>query len=219
MTDADHHAALAARWRPILETIVPIVFWNTVPGTTVSNAVAEDWTRCDLVLTTPKDFSRRSKADVKPLLDRTGLYDTLPEALPPRTPDIARIRYLIHEFIRVLGLLPVVIGRGEYLVAVKGTELQRDHLIGLLKESARPPARGGMLHLSKDLPSDQIAMLEALPYPRPVRDEVIAAHVAIAAAFLPRARALASELAIEWPERFEAATRRRLREDLDLDVG
>jgi hypothetical protein len=39
---------------------------------------------------------------------------------------------------------------------------------------------------------------------------LVDAHIAIARAFFPLARALASRLGIAWPDEFEAATRRHL---------
>ena len=72
------------------------------------------------------------------------------------------------------------------------------------------PDRGGMLHLSRLLAPDRMAALEALPHPRPGREEAIAAHVATARAFLPLARRMTAELGLPWPEAFEAAMRARL---------
>ncbi|MGP1394672.1 MAG: hypothetical protein ACTS3R_04100 [Inquilinaceae bacterium] len=76
------------------------------------SAVTDDWLRCDLIIVTPDRFARRSRDGLRPLPDRDGLYDSLPETLAPRQPDPARIARLIDEFIRVLGLVAIVVGRG-----------------------------------------------------------------------------------------------------------
>ena len=47
------------------------------------------------------------------------------------------------------------------------------------------PDRGRMLHPSRLLTPDRMAALDALPHPRPGREEAIAAHVAIVRAFCP----------------------------------
>lgn len=154
---------------------------------------------------------------MRPLFDRSGIYETLPEDLPPATPDPKRVSYLIHEFIRVLGLMTVGIGREEYVTLVKGSALLRDLLTDLMLEECPLPDRGGALHLSRLLKTDQMALLEALPYPGPKREALIEAHIAIAEAFFPMARRLAIQLSVEWPHRFEAATRQHLATELGIE--
>ena len=81
-------------------------------------------------------------------------------------------------------------------------------------EQVPDPDPGGALHLSRLLPPDEMRMLEGLPFPRPVRSEVIQAHMAVAREFFPRARILASQVGLAWPEAFEAAARRKLERQL-----
>lgn len=208
---ADHHAAAASRWRETLESIVPVVFWNQAGrGSVLVNAITDDWLRCDLIIVTPDAFGRRSRDRLRPLFDRDGLYESLPETLTPSQPDPARVARLIGEFIRVLGLAGVVVGRGEYFTAVYGAGLQREALMNLMLEEVTVPDPGGALHLSAVLPPDRMAVLLALPCPKPDRDEVIAAHIEIARQFFPRARVLSATLGIDWPEAFETAARRTL---------
>lgn len=187
------------------------------------NAVTDDWLRCDLIIVTPDRFTGRSRDRLRPLFDRDGLYDALPDTLTPRQPDPARVARLIGEFIRVLGLLSVVVGRREYFTAVYGAGLQREALMNLMLEEVTVPDPGGALHLSTVLPADRMAVLSALPCPRPDRDEVIAAHIEIARQFFPRARVLAATLGVDWPGAFEAAARRALRrqfgDEYDVDWG
>lgn len=214
---ADDHATLAADWRQRLEAITPIVFWQELSrGGVVINAISERWLRCDVSLATPDTFSHRARNLVVPLIDRDGLHAALPETLPPRSPDAGYVRYVIHEFIRMLGLLPVGAGRGEYVTMVLGVGMMRGHLEGLLMQDVTTPDPGGILHLSKLLPADQMQLLESLPYPGPDRDALIAANLAIAREFMPRARAMADRLGIAWPEAFEAATRKRVQETLGV---
>ena len=94
---------------------------------------------------------------------------------------------------------------------MKGAELLRDLLRDLMLEACPLPDRGGMLHLSRLLTPEQMAVLETLPFPRPEREEAIAAHVATAAVFLPLARRMTDELDLHWPTAFEKATRAHLR--------
>jgi predicted nucleotidyltransferase len=207
----EHHAALAARWREALNAVTPIVFWNELNrGVLVINAISDEWLRCDLTIAARDSFGRRAKNLVRPLIDRIGLYDTLPDTLPPKQPDAGTVRYLIHEFIRMIGLLPVAAGRGEYVTMVLGVGMMRGLLETLLMQDVTHPDPGGILHLSKLLPPDQMQLLASLPYPGPERDALIEANFEIARQFMPRARAMAKRLDIAWPDAFEEATRRRL---------
>ena len=59
-------------------------------------------------------------------------------------------------------------------------------------------------------------MLEALPYPGPDREAIVAAHLAIWAVFAPRARALTARIGGTWPDAFEAAMKARLKAELGV---
>jgi len=215
LVDADHHAEIAARWRLILENITRVVFWNEQGRDAVLlNAITYEWLRCDMLIIAPPAFASRAKNLVRPLVDPEGFFDRLPPALDRKAPDAGRVAYLINEFIRVLGLLSVVVGRAEYLVAVTGAGHLREHLTNLMLEEISPPDRGGALHLSRLLPARHMDVLHALPFPTPERASVIEAHIAVARQFFPRARALASNLGIVWPEEFETATRDHLQRAL-----
>ncbi len=218
IADEPHHARIAEAFRSVLGSEHKIVFWNEFRrGGTLLNAITESWLRCDLYVVERARFVRRSRATVKPLFDRSGIYDDLPEHLPPARPDPKRISGLIHEFIRVLGLMTVGMGRGEHVTMVKGVGLLRDMLTDLMLEECPVPDRGGILHLSRLLDADQMAVLENLPYPGPEPEALIEANVAVAEAFFPIARRLAGELEIAWPEDFEAATRRHLYVELGME--
>lgn len=209
---------VADHWRSALQQITPIVFWNELNrGGLILNAISHEWLRCDLSIVAPDGFGRRARDLVKPLLDRDGIYRVLPATLPPRQPDPRTVSYLIHEFIRMLGLMPVALGRGEYVTMVLGVGMIRGHLETLLMQDVTTPDPGGILHQSKLLPPEQMQMLAALPYPGPQREALIEANFAIAREFMPRARTMAQRLNIEWPEAFEAATRQRLKATLGLN--
>ena len=212
------HAEVAAAWRRLIESIAPVVFWNEINfgSSLLLNAVTEDWLRCDVVIMQPSSLRGRAQDTVKPLIDRDGIYASLPETLPPAQPDPKRVRHLINEFIRVLGLLPVAIGRREYVLGVTGTGLLRDLLTQLLLQEVTIPDKDGALHLSRLLPDDQMKMLADLPYPRPDEAQVIEANVALARAFFPRARRLAERIDLPWPTAFEEATRRNLERRLGI---
>lgn len=215
-----HQAGFALRWREALQAIIPIVFWKDANrGGLIMMAVSADWLRCDINVAAPGHLGQRAKDRLKPLIDRDGVYDRLPDRLPLKTPDPQVVHYLIHEFIRMLGLLPVCLGRREYVTMVLGVGMMRGHLEALLMQDLTDPDPGGILHQSRLLPPEQMHLLAALPYPGPDRAALIEANIEIARHFMPRARAMAKRLDVIWPEAFEAATRHRLRTTLGEAAG
>lgn len=221
---ADHEVAAAA-WQRAVESISPVVFWNRrVDTARLLNAITEDWLRVDLYMVTPAAFlerssaARYSRATLVSVIDRDGVFEDLPATTPGGTADRRQIEYIISEFIRVLGLIAVGMGRGEHVLGVTGAGLLRDLLVRLMIEETLSPERGGALHLSRTLTERQMAELTALPYPGPTRAEVLQAHWALARSFFPRARRIALKLDIEWPSAFEDATRRHLERSFGAEM-
>jgi hypothetical protein len=209
--DAGDQPGFVAPWRRHLDRIAPLVMFRSQTGqeTTLTNAITEDWQRVDLFLETTDRFLQRPAGSV------LALHDPLQwiAALPPANPDTAALRRRVasvtEEFIRVLGLLHVGLGRKEHVLCMIGAGLLRDHLITLMKAEAGTLDEGA-LHPSKSLPAADMATLEALPCPVPTRASALKVHLALANAFLPRARAWHQRHDVAWPTSFEAATRLRL---------
>ena len=221
VVEREAQEGFGARWRATFEAITPVVFWYAPRGIrTLISAITQDWLRCDLYMVAPDSLEGRAKSTLTPLIDPDDLHSALPDDLPPGASKPARVRGLIEEFIRVLGLLPVAMGRGEHVVAARGAGLLRDKLIDLMLEDAALPGGHGALHLSRLLPPEDMACLAALPPARPDRPDV-EAHLATARAFIPRARRMARDLGVPWPEAFAAATARHLEAELQvrLDLG
>ncbi len=107
-------------------------------------------------------------------------------------------------------------GRKEYINGVLGVFHLRNKLVDLMIEETAVPNRGGILHLNRLITDDQKALLVSLPPAVPNRDAMIDAHLAYAAAYLPRARMRAKALNVEWPERFEDVTWARLKDTLGI---
>lgn len=215
----ERHEAVAVQWRRALGEFSEVVYWAKPFGkSSLVNAITRDWTRVDLIMIDRATFldpsyatrSRHSQSTLRAVLDRDDLLSRLPPHPPSPAPDKARVEYLIAEFIRVLGLIAVGLGRNELVLGVMGAGLLRDLLTRLMVEETCSPERGGMLHLSRTITPEQMRELEALPCPGPRRAEILAAHWATAKAFFSRARPLAAKLGVDWPETFEQATREHL---------
>ena len=207
--------AVIAAFRTSRPDLPEQVFRQLVHGRIVSS-ITPDWDRFDLSFLTPAEFA---------VQDGTGLRRLLGEddPPPPREPGAdtgapARVAAIVHEFIRVLGLLPVAVGREEWLAAQQGYELLRKMAVDLILEAnGVPPGARGAKRLNAYLRPEQRAALEAIVPPAASGETIIAANRQIARLFFAHARPLADRLELEWPAAFEAATRTRLHADLGLE--
>lgn len=210
--------AVSTLWRDAVAQTGEIVLWwdrTTVP--VLINAITADWTRTDVIILKPDQMGHHTQAGLKPLFDHKGLHRTLAKAPGPAQPNTGKFRYQIEEFIRILGLLHLAVGREEYINGVLGVFHLRAALVDLMIEETAAPHRGGILHLNRLITDEQKAVLTAMPAPVPEREGMIAAHLAYAAAFLPRARMRAQALGMDWPARFEDVTWARLKDSLGID--
>lgn len=215
--DADR-AGFLADWPATCDRITPTVYRERLGGAPVVTHVTPEWLRFDVSVGVPGDVAGRSGTGLAVLFDRAGLAARLRPDAPPLAPDPDRIAALATEFLRVLGLLPVVVGRGEYVVGVSGAGLLRTLLVRLMLEDVAVPDRGGALRLVGLLPPDRLAVLAGLPPAAATRESVVAAHLACARAFLPLGRQLAARTGAGWPAAMEAACRRHLADTLGVDV-
>lgn len=218
VTDGGASDDVAAIWKDAVGKTGDIVLWwdrTTVP--VLINAITADWTRTDLIILKPEQMQVHAQNTLKPLFDHDGLYERLRETAVPPAPNPDRFKRQIEEFIRILGLLHLAAGRKEYINGVLGVFHLRNLLVDLLIAETNAPNRGGVLHLNRLITDAQKEVMTALPPAVPTRDAMIAAHLAYAAAYLPRARKRAVQLDVAWPEQFEAATWAKLQETLGVE--
>lgn len=215
--DAADVAACVADYKLPRPGLPPAVLAFDVYGVVVSSITA-GWARFDIHFATPDQIARMDASGWRPL---TGEAAPLP--LPPpaaNDPGAApRIAALVTEFLRVLGLLPVAVGRQEWIASQQGFDLLRRMLIDLmLEENGHGRTARGAKRLNGFLTAEQRELLEAIVPPPANRDALVQANAALAHVFLARARPLAERVGAAWPEAFEAATRRHLMIELDLEV-
>jgi hypothetical protein len=200
-----------------LSAIADTVLVNPLYGGAVLNVVTAGWDRFDLSFISADSLGRYDGSGLKPLFNKIGAE---PQVQPrtPYQPPPEKIAGMIREFLRILGLLAVVAGREEYVMAVSGVELQRRGLIDLMIEDNRiaPQDRGGALHLRRLLRPEQLALLASLPPVNADRDTILAVNAALTRLYLPIARRVAAEVGAPWPGALEQATRRKLKEALGL---
>lgn len=209
---------IAALWREaIAETGEIVLWWDRAPVPVLINAITADWTRTDVIILKPSQMSAHAQDALTPVIDRDGIYAFLLGTAPARTLTPATLRRQVEEFIRILGLLHLAVGREEYINGVLGVYHLRNQLVELMIDETQAPHRGGILHLNRLITEAQKATLTALPPPVPERQAMIDAHLAYASAYLPRARRRAAQVGLEWPERFEAVTWNRLKQSLGVE--
>ncbi|WP_274627655.1 hypothetical protein [Arvimicrobium flavum] len=209
----------SALWRDAVGRTGEIVlWWDRQVKPMLINAITDAWVRVDVLIVKPDQVAGHARDGLRVLFDRDGIFDRLPASLGPAVPNPPRLKWQIEEFVRIVGLLPLAMGRQEYLNSVTGAFYLRNLLIDLFIEETGAPNRGGALHLNRLITEEQKELLRALPPFLPTRDAMLAAYLEHAAIYLPRARRLATKLGVEWPERFEAATRAHLGRELAIEL-
>jgi len=211
--------AIATRLRSVLLEHGDLVLWRdrTVAPVLV-NAILAPATRVDALILKPDQLARHTQDGTLALYDPDNIYQTLSPTAQPAQRDVKRLAYQFEEFIRILGLLPLVIGREEYINGVTGVMHLRTLLIDLLIAEANVPYRGGALTLNRRLTAEQRDLLSVLPPLIPTRDGVLEAHRGYASAYLHRAHAFAHAKDIPWPEAFEDATLSHIGQSLGLRI-
>ena len=100
------------------------------------------------------------------------------------------------------------------------TGMLRRMLTDLLVIEMNHADTGGMLHLSRLLDGERMALMETIPVADRSIASILASQAALAHAFLPRAKTLYRALGMDWPDKFEAATRRTLSHHIpSFDTG
>ena len=215
LVEDQDRAACIADYRADHPGLPPLVLSHVVYGRVLA-AITPDWERFDLSFLTAPELPSQDGAALKLLLGDPG------QTPPPRAQGPSALQPLgplVTEFLRVLGLAPVAVGRGEWLTMQQGVELLRHMLIDLmLLENQVPPGSRGAKRLNAFLTNDQRAWLEALPPPLAEREALIAANTMLARQFLAHAKPLAAKLGTPWPTAFEDATRRHLKATLSLEI-
>ncbi|MGZ5932950.1 MAG: nucleotidyltransferase domain-containing protein [Rhizomicrobium sp.] len=201
-----------------LSMVANVVRINIVSGR-VLNAITDLWARFDLTFVKPNEFAVMPLAAARPLINR-GTPQRVFAAPPPYKTTAPRVLQLSNEFIRVIGLTPVGIGREEFTILQEGVGLLRRMTLDLMLEAngIGPQARGGALHMNLFLTQEQRRTLESVPPVGATRESVIAADIALARIFLPLAKKLAAETGAPWPSLFEDATRAHLARTLGAQI-
>lgn len=196
-----------------------IVFSKLILKSRTINTINEDWGRCDITIVDKSNLSEVIATNVKTLFDKNNATDLLPSKnLVSNYNILYELRENTEEFIRILGLLPVVISRQELAVAQSGVFVLKDKLIRLMLLENKGHVKRGALSIKKSLSAEQYALLEHMPVVSVSEDSIIKGHEYLAHYYLSKAKVLCSDYGIEWPSRFEEATLLNIKDKIGLDL-
>lgn len=184
------------------------------------NFVADDWKRFDLNIFS-KDAIRRSKLrGLRALFDKDGLDLPVGHGEPPKTEATAEeVDFTVSEFIRVLGLLPVVIHREDLVGAVSGSGLLREHLIRLLQYEQTGRTRTGALNETKSLSAAAVQALLGLPALCAEASSIRDFNHSCWDIFIRFGPQISERYHAKWPDQLVEAVRSRLARDLGMKLN
>ncbi|HEY7781714.1 MAG TPA: hypothetical protein VIC85_16050 [Ktedonobacterales bacterium] len=214
---ADAFAALrdgTRRWRDLVETVAPVVWarrWPGPPDELILGAITTKYVRFDLVLQSADDLRPRHLVAARALFDKDGLAERLTLTVPEARDPLAALPEVVDEFIRLVGMLPIVVGRDDVPIGMEGQMGLHGLLIALLlMEGGIDRMASGKRHVAALLDAEQRAVLASVPTLAPTMASVVEGRLAYARIFLPRARRLMAAHGLTYPQAFEDTTRAHL---------
>lgn len=219
-SDIDLHLAVrepegfdAIEW---LDSQVHLVLSDAIPGLTGAFiCLTSDWIHIDVnVHASASD--RASDGARRVLLDRGGLMEDSPnDQRRPGQPFFPRQD--VQIFLYFLGKTVASVHRGDLIALSRATAMMRDRLlVNLLLAENGVPNESISKRIGQHLSDDQIQCLQSVPAFGLSEIGLREAQQSIAAVYLGRARKLAENCAATWPLELEQATRRLLRDELQM---
>ena len=209
-------------WQDLLNQVAPLVWkhrWPGPPDEAILGAITADYLRFDVVVQSTRDTRSRTLEAARLIFDKDGEAEHFPLTTPPAHDPYAHLSVLVEEFIRLLGMLPIVVERNDVPIGMEGQLALHSMLISLLLlENGIDRGTSGKRHVAAFLNEEQRAILAQVPSLAPTMESLVQGRVAYGRLFLPRARRLMEALGQVYPEDFEAATKRHLWETLGLSL-
>lgn len=227
-SDVDLRAAVRATdfatvdqwWPDLLAQLAPLIWqrrFQGPPDEALLGAITEDYLRFDLVLQSLHDTRPRSLEAARLLFDKDGEAQRFQLTAPSQHDPFAQLPMLVEEYIRLLGMLPIVVERDDVPIGMEGQLALHSMFISLLLlERGIERMTTGKRHVAALLDEEQRAVLAQAPTLAPTMDSVIQGRVVYGRLFLPRARRLMAAHGQVYPHTFEEATRRHLLETLGV---
>lgn len=200
--------AIRAQIHALLEP--DILFSKVLPGSLVLNVITRGWDRFDISLINHDRLNQYYKDELIVLFDHADITRLLPPTRPNEAFPTTQLQDVTEEFIRILGLLPVVLGRENHVSATSGIQIMKDLLIRLMKLEYRdmhgPQPHIGALSLKKTISPENYNLLAGLPPVVQEPEAIIALNRRLAEIFLLKSKSLYKKYAMTWPEDFVQVT-------------
>jgi hypothetical protein len=212
----DARDEVAASWRDIANAIAPTAYIQPYRSGTGGACITPKWLHFDVVFHAVSSVDPKTVEGMVPLVDKAGILPACPVPRPNRKGNPFFPLAAAEHFLYMLGNMVSVIGRNELIPATNGVIIVRDiDLVGLLLAeqgwvTTREHSFGNPFPFTKRLRTylsdDQNQLLASLPPLVASIDSVVDGYIALAHAFLPRARSLATKTGSPWPEEYERAS-------------
>jgi predicted nucleotidyltransferase len=184
------------------------------------NFVTDEWKRFDLNIFSPDGIRRSNLSGLRTLFDKDELDLPVGRGEPPkREVSYDQVYFVVSEFIRVLGLLPVVVHRKDFVGAFSGSALLREHLVTLLQYEQTGQIRTGALNDTKSLTPPAASAVIGLPTLSADEASILEFNRACWDVFMQFAPRISQQYDVEWPVRLVEAVRTRLARDLGVQLG
>lgn len=183
------------------------------------NFVTDKWIRFDLNLFTIDAIRRSELRGLRTIFDKDGLDLAVGHGEPPKRHVTAeQVYFVVSEFVRVLGLLPVVMHRKDLVGAVSGSALLREHLVTLLQYQQIGQTRTGALNDTKSLTPAAAAAILGLPALCAEESSILAFNRACWDVFIQYGPGIGAQYGVDWPRGLVKAVRSRLTRDLGIEL-
>jgi hypothetical protein len=224
-SDIDLHLLLSAggeRLRqdiePWLNTLRPLVLFKLLFEGRMVNALTLDGVRLDIWFYTEPHVLDATRTQV--LFDRHKRLHLAPlpqqdKAAGDNTPTL--LRGQIEEFWRCIAMLPVVIGRREYIVALQGLQVELALVLDILLRGNSIVREAGVKKLNQYLPPPLREEIEAaLACNNSTAQGLVRAHLCLAELVRRYGRDFAQRWDFAYPVALEEAVLRYIAEELVL---
>lgn len=216
-------------WTEVVGRISPTVQISPFRQVIGGVCITPEWLHFDIVFNANSAVDPAKLEGIAPLFDKAEVLPARPVPRPDRRTEPFFPAAAVDMFLYMLGNMVAVVGRDEVIPGSNGVIMVRDiALVGLLLaergiRTTREHTLGNPFPFTKRLrrylTDEQNALLESLPPPRADMDSIIDCYVALARAFLPRARCLAEATGTPWPAAYERATIDYFESMLGADLG
>jgi hypothetical protein len=219
---AESFATIEQWWPDLIDLVAPTVWkrrWPSPPNEAILGAITADYLRFDLVIQSVTDTQPRRLEAARVLFDKDGIAERFPLTAAAPPDPYAHLPYIVEEFIRLLGMLPIVVERDDVPMGMEGQMGVHSLLISLLLlENGIDRTITGKRHVAAFLSAEQRVVLAGVSSLDPSMESLIQGRLAYARVFLPRARRLMEARSLPYPDAFETATKQHLRDTLGVTV-